>query len=197
MSLKLKRLSYKQIGSIADQFLSSYHPSLSLPIPIEEIAEAKLNLEIVPAMKIKEDFDVDGCLNSDLTGIFIDYDLYMKYENRTRFTIAHEIGHLIIHEDIFRSLNIKTADELYRLSEKITSEDYGWLEYQAYSFAGHALVPTKLLLKEIKEKLGRIPNKETPEILFPVLQDLLSIFQVSGDVMLRRLQKENIVGLST
>lgn len=59
MSLKIKRLSYAQIGKIADQFLSIHHPSLSLPIPIEEIAEGKLNLEIIPAMKIKEEYDVD------------------------------------------------------------------------------------------------------------------------------------------
>ncbi len=193
MSLKVKHLSYRQIGLMADQFLSTHHPSLSLPIPIEEIAEAKLNLKIIPAMKIKEQFDVDGCLNSDLTAIFIDYDLYMKYDNRARSTIAHEVGHLILHNDLFQTLNIKTSDDLHRLTEKITAEEYGWLEFQAYSFAGHILVPSKLLFKEIKDKLGKIPNKETPEVLFPVLQDLLDIFQVSGDVMLRRLQKEGIV----
>jgi len=41
MNFHLKRLSYQSIGQLADDFLSQYYPRLSLPIPIEEIAEKK------------------------------------------------------------------------------------------------------------------------------------------------------------
>lgn len=111
MSITLQRLSYKRIGEITNQFLTSYHPRLSLPIPIEEIAEQKLNLRIHEQMNLKKDYDVDGFLISDLTTIFIDFDLYMNFENRTRFTIAHEIGHFILHGDLFKSLNINSIEE--------------------------------------------------------------------------------------
>lgn len=193
MSLQIQRLSYQRIGQIADKFLSKYHPKLSLPIPIEEIAEQKLNLKIVQEMNLKKDYDVDGFLTSDLTIIFIDFDLYLNFENRTRFTIAHEIGHFILHGELFKKLNINSVDQLNELAVKITDEEYRWLEYQAYSFASHTLVPKQLLLNEIKKRIGKIPRLESPEILAPIAQDLLNVFQVSGEVMLRRFEKEEIV----
>lgn len=193
MSLTPARLSYNKIGEIANQFLSDYHPSLELPIPIEEIAESKLGLTITQEMNLKKDYDVDGFLTSDLTTIFIDFDLYMKHENRTRLTIAHEIGHLIIHGKLFQDLNINSTKELNNMIDQVTDEDYRWLEYQAYSFAGQVLVPKQLLFKELEKRLDKIPVSETPEVILPMLQDLLDVFQVSGEVMLRRLQKEGIV----
>lgn len=193
MIFQLPRLSYQKIGQIADQFLSKYHPSLSLPIPIEEIAEAKLYLKIIPEMNLKKDYDIDGFLTSDLTTIFIDFDLYMNFENRTRFTFAHEVGHFILHKDLFQSLNINSVESLNNLAIKITDEEYGWMEYQAYTFASQVLVPTQLLFDELKKRMGKIPELLLPEILAPIAQDLLNVFQVSGEAMLRRLQKEKIV----
>jgi len=193
VSIVPQRLSYEKIGEIAYSFLSSYYPSLSLPIPIEEIAESKFNIEIIPVMTMKEEYDADGCLTSDFSTIFVDYHVYTKQENRTRFTIAHEIGHLVLHKELFETLKIQTANDLYKLSDKISNENYGWLEYQAYTFAGHVLVPKNLLLSEIKKRLGRIPEHENPENMFHVFQDLIDVFKVSGEVMLRRLTKEGLV----
>lgn len=197
MSLTPIRLSYSKIGEIANQFLADYHPSLELPIPIEEIAESKLGLTITQEMNLKKDYDVDGFLTSDLTTIFIDFDLYMRHENRTRLTIAHEIGHLIIHGKLFQDLNINSIRDLNNMIEQVTDEDYRWLEYQAYSFAGQVLVPKQLLIKELELRLVKIPSSETPEVILTILQDLLDVFQVSGEVMLRRLQKEGIVKINS
>ena len=193
MSITLQRLSYRRIGEIANKFLSNFHPHLSLPIPIEEIAEQKLNLRIHEQMNLKKDYDVDGFLISDLTTIFIDFNLYMNFENRTRFTIAHENGHFILHGKLFKSLNINSIEDLNTFAARLTDEEHGWLEYQAYSFASHVLVPTQLLISELKKKLGRIPSQEAPEILATVTEDLLDVFQVSGDVLVRRLLKECIL----
>ena len=193
MSLQIQRLSYQRIGQIADKFLSKYHPKLSLPIPIEEISEQKLKLKILQEMNLKKEYDVDGFLTSDLTTIFVDFNLYMNFENRTRFTIAHEIGHLILHGQLFKTLNINSVNDLNSFAEKLTDDEHGWLEYQAYTFASHILVPKNLLFEEIKKRIGRVPKLETTEVLAPIAQDLLETFQVSGDVMLRRFQKENIV----
>lgn len=117
----------------------------------------------------------------------------MKFENRSRFSIAHEIGHFILHGELFRGLNINSIEDLNSLAAKITDEEHGWLEYQAYSFASHVLVPAQPLLNELKKRLGRIPSQEAPEILATVTEDLLDVFQVSGDVLARRLVKEGIV----
>ena len=193
MSFQLPHLSYQSIGQIADQFLAKCHPNLILPIPIEEIAEKKLNLKIIPESNLKRDFDVDGFLTSGLTAIFIDFDLYQKFENRTRLTIAHEIGHTVLHGEFFKSLKIQSASDLDNLATKLSEEQYRWLEYQAYSFGSQVLIPKDLLLQEIRKRTGKIPHLETPEVLAPIAQDLLVVFQVSGEAMLRRLQKEGIV----
>ncbi|MFH0942940.1 MAG: ImmA/IrrE family metallo-endopeptidase [Candidatus Beckwithbacteria bacterium] len=194
MKLNLPRLSDGKIGEIAQKFLEENHSTFKLPIPIEEIAESKLNIEIIPVKRLKQDFDVDGCLVSNLSRIFIDFDLYMNQENRTRFTLAHEIGHLILHYEIFQELKIKTESDLYKLTENINNEDYKWLEYQAYSFAGHVLVPSTLLVNEIKT---RLPIKSHGEVnaedLYPIFPELIEKFNVSGEVLLRRLQKVGLV----
>jgi len=190
---KHQYLSYKKIGQMADEFLNNYHPSLSLPIPIEEIAEQKLKLKIIQKMNLKNDYDADRFLTSDLTTIFLDFNMYLKYEGRTRFTIAHEIGHLVLHKEVFQKLNINSVEKLNSISTKLTDEEYGWLEYQAYSFASQVLVPKELLINQLKKRLGRIPSREPLEILSPVVQDLPEIFKVSDAVILRRLQKEEII----
>ena len=193
MNLPIQRLSYNKIGQLANEFLKNYHAGLSLPIPIEEIAEQKLKIKILQKMNLKKDYDVEGFLISDFTTIFLDLKMYLDHENRTRFTIAHEIGHLILHKGIFRELNINSVEKLNVFSIKLTDDEYSWLEYQAYSFASHVLVPKDLLTNALKNKLGRIPSMETPEVLAPLIQDLPDIFNVSDAVILRRLQKEGIV----
>lgn len=193
MKLPIKCLSYTKIGSLAEEFLLKYHPILSLPIPIEEIIEQKLRIKIIQQMGLKRDFDVDGFSVTDFSVIFIDFDIYMKYENRTRFTLAHEIGHLVLHKDLIQKLVINSTEKLHSFNKSLSDEDYGWLEYQAYSFASHVLVPSRLLFNQLKSKLGRIPNNEAPEVLAPVAADLLDVFKVSDSVILGRLQKEGII----
>lgn len=197
MTLSIKRLSYAILGEISHGFLVSHHSSLKLPIPIELIAEKSLGIELVPVIDLKKRFDVEACLSSSLTAIFIDYKMYMEYENRSRFSIAHEIGHLVLHSEIFKNLNIKSELDVLNLSKNIKEEDYGWLEYQAYSFAGHVLVPQGKLLEEVEKRLGKItPNKFLPEEIFPISQELLDVFNVSGEVLSRRLQKASIIRIN-
>lgn len=198
MKLNLQRFSYPKIGTLADNFLKKYNPSFSLPIPIEEIAEGKLNIKISPIKGLRQKHDVDGCLDSTLSTIFIDLDLYINNENRTRFTIAHETGHIILHSQIFSDLEIKTEEDIFKLTVNTTDEDYGWLEYQAYAFAGHVLVPKAALIQEVEKRLGKISNKIfLPEEIFPISQELLEVFKVSGEVLSRRLGKEGIIKTSS
>lgn len=197
MKLNLPRLTYLQIGVIADQFLTFHHPTLNLPIPIEEIAELKLKLRIFEEINLKKNFDIDSFLTSDLSTIFIDFDIYANVENRARCSIAHEIGHLILHGKILKKQEINNTSDLDKFLSSIDEDEYGWLEYQAYSFANQVLVPKKLLLTEIKRLVGYIPNQAPLESILPLLEDLSEIFQVSSGLMLRRLQKEGIVKSSS
>lgn len=70
-------MEYDDIREHANQFLSNYHPDLTFPVPIEEIAEFQLGLYFAPVPKLMDLYDVDGFLSSDLTTIYIDEFIYL------------------------------------------------------------------------------------------------------------------------
>jgi len=56
----------------ARSFLQEHHPSLALPVPIEEIIDIRLGIDIVPIPGLQCAFDVDGFITSDLRTICAD-----------------------------------------------------------------------------------------------------------------------------
>ena len=68
-----------------------------------------------------------------------------RLEYRLCFSVAHEIGHLILHHDIYAGLQRATAAEWFDYISAIPEVEYGWVEWQAYEFAGRLLVPPKPL----------------------------------------------------
>lgn len=108
----------------------------------------------------------------------------------------HEVGHLVLHKNWYEKYGPKSLEDYLSFHERIDKEVYKYLEIQAHTFAGLVLVPTNLLLKELKNRIGKVPSHETPEILIPIAQDLLDIFRVSGEVVWRRLQKEGIIKIN-
>lgn len=186
-------LTLANVNQASNDFLKEYHPSLTLPIPIEEIVELKMNIAIVVVPGIKDLIGVDSFISSDFSQITVDEYAFTTYEERTRFSIVHEVGHFVLHKEWYEKHGPKTLEDYLTFYDRIDSEVYKFLEIQAQTFAGLVLVPKELLLKELKNKLGKIPQFEAPEILAPIFQELIDTFQVSGDVMLRRLQREDMV----
>lgn len=186
-------LRFIDVFQAADNFLKTYHPTFTLPIPIEEIIEHKMNIAVFAIPGIKSLIGIDAFISSDFTQITVDDDYFVKFPERTRFSIAHEIGHLILHKEWYQKYGPKNFEDYLTFHNRIDNLAYRYIEIQAHTFAGLVLVPKNILLKKLKEKLGRVPYQENPEIFHPIAQDLLEIFKVSGEVMLRRLEKEKIV----
>lgn len=46
--IEIPIISYEDIRNSADNFLKQYHPSREIPVPIEEIIEFQMGLDIVP-----------------------------------------------------------------------------------------------------------------------------------------------------
>lgn len=177
----------------ASTFLADYHSSLELPIPIEDIVELKMQIALSVIPGIKDLIGVDSFISSDFQHIVVDEFSFTKYVERTRFSLAHEIGHLILHKDWYEKYGPENLEDYLSFYDRIDPEQYKFMEIQAHTFAGLVLVPTEPLKDELAQRLGKVPHMEQPEILAPIFQDLLNTFQVSGEVMLRRLQKEEIV----
>lgn len=186
-------LSMAQVRHAADEFLNKYNQGDLLPVPIEEIAELKLGIFLCAINGIKNLIGIDGFITSDFSQITIDEYCYTKYSERTRFTIAHEIGHKILHQDWYKKNGPTNFNDHQDFFSKISETDYRYIEIQAQTFAGLVLVPSKLLSKELINKLGKMPENEDAEILQPIFNDLLNIFKVSGEVLYRRMVKEGMI----
>lgn len=181
------------VSRTAENFLQKYNPSGKLPVPIEEIVELRMGIAVVVVPGIKHLLGIDAFINSDFSQITIDEHSYTAYPERTKFSIAHEVGHLVLHADWYKTHGPKTIDDHLTFYDRIDHEIYKYLEIQASTFAGLILVPRRVLLEKLQAKLGRTPSNESLELMIPVFQDLLEVFQVSGEVLLRRMQREKVV----
>ena len=96
----------------------------------------------------REDFEEDsllGYLDIASNQLVLNSDLLGDYE-RYRFTMAHELGHYILHVPFFREQGIDSIEE----SEEtlaLNKNDSFRLEYQANAFASCFLMPKKLVHK--------------------------------------------------
>lgn len=69
----------------------------------------------------------------------------MSYETRTRFSIAHELGHFEMHKDIKSAISCNEAS----LNEWFGKQEYQQRETQANEFASELLMPEKFIKKEL------------------------------------------------
>ncbi len=95
-----------QINSGAESFLNIYNSSGTIPVPIEEIIEFQLQIDIIPVPGLKDSFekvglDIDAFISSDFRSITVDKYIQEKISNRYRFTLAHEIGHMQLHRYLY------------------------------------------------------------------------------------------------
>jgi hypothetical protein len=194
IKLKIPVLSYEQIRNHANAFLSKYNATGVIPVPIEEIAEFSLHLNIIPIPGIQNSLEVAGFISSDLRSISVDQFVMEKRVTRYRFTLAHEIGHLWLHSEIFAQLKLNTVEEWKKFQTEMDVNDYRWLEFQAYAFAGLVLAPKealasrRVICEQQIEKEGLSPATEAAQ--YAIHRMLASEFNVSAEVIERRLQKD-------
>ena len=189
-------LSYDQLRRHAEAFLAKYHPAQQLPVPIEQIIEFQLRIDIVPLPGLEAAFEIVGFTASTLDEISIDQHVYEHQPGRYRFTLAHEVGHVILHADLFKEHRFRGVDEWKRFVRAFPDLELSRLEWQAHSFAGLVLVPSEALHRELKSAAGQVKAKSvTKELDFAkaLIVDMVATrFQVSGDVIDRRLNFDQI-----
>jgi hypothetical protein len=93
--------SYEDLRKKADNFLREHHPSGNIPVPIEEIVEFVFGMNIVPVLGLQREFEVEGFTSGDLKNIYVDEYVYTDRPSRYRFTLAHEIGHVVLHRHLY------------------------------------------------------------------------------------------------
>ena len=142
-------ISYEETEEKANEFLSKYNPNREIPVPIEEIVELKLEISIIPKMKMLSQHGIDAFLSADFTELYIDQEHYMSQSNRSRFTLAHEVGHYVLHKDIIKSINTLEQWKDYLLGQGSRRAIY---EIQADNFAGCLLMPQPEVIEEFSKQ---------------------------------------------
>lgn len=137
--LPVPHLSYEQLRDQADSVLAKHHPSRQIPVPIEQILEFGFEVMIIPLPGLQSVHEVDAFLSKDCRRVYVDNSvLEHRSPNRYRFSLAHELGHMVLHQEVFAAISFSTAEGWKRAIREMPESDREWLEWQAYSFAGRA-----------------------------------------------------------
>lgn len=119
--------------------------------------------------------------------------------NRWRFTLAHEIGHLILHSKLLQEKVTEKADTDYSLSFKyaVSEATTRRIEYQANLFASHLLLLISTLIKDVavyftqeniyKRTLYWDNQPVNQNLVFNLLTRLSTLYGVSIEVVRIRL----------
>lgn len=199
-SFKAPYISQSQCWKAADQFRCEYWPSGEIPVDVMEIAEFDLDLEIRPITGLKEDADVDALLLGNWTTLLVDQRQYMdeRYVNRLKFSVAHELGHFVLHHEVFKSIPRETAEQWIAFMQGMPDDQYGFLEFHAYEFAGRLLVPQDKLAEQFEAVISQVEanglqrKSLTEAHLSYLCKPLEDAFKVSQQVIEKRLQREKL-----
>lgn len=198
-------IRYDTIRKKADEFRDLYWENKSCPVDILHIVEFDLKLEIRPIPGLKRAGDIDSFIMGDFSGIVVDEEEYMddRYLNRIRYSIAHEIGHFVLHQDIYKKCgfeNLSDENEWIEIFQALPQEQYDWFEQQAYEFAGRLLVPVadikhevmnlQVKIERIKKEYPDIENTKLAEYIAPLIAKR---FEVSANVVSKRITIEKIL----
>jgi Zn-dependent peptidase ImmA (M78 family) len=148
-------LSYHDIRGEADEFLAEYNSAETLPVPIEAIVEFDLDIEVIPILGIKQDLQTDAFLASDLSAIYVDEEVMKTNPGRFRFSLAHEIGHYWLHDELYQGTKIESVSDWRRVQSAL-GEGYRYFEAQANNFAGLVLVPATPLENRFRSKAAEL-----------------------------------------
>ncbi|MFA5777440.1 MAG: ImmA/IrrE family metallo-endopeptidase [Parcubacteria group bacterium] len=146
------------IKSKADGFRLKFWGN-KIPVEIEEIVEIKLKIKIIPIPNLMSQCGVDAQITSDFTSIYVDLKNYENDTNRFRFSLAHELGHYVLHKNFYDDLNIASLSDVFNFINEIDTKEYSNLETQANKFGNYFLLPREelskareIIIKEVSKK---------------------------------------------
>ena len=187
-------LSDKKLEQLANDLLARYEqaiaPIIKPPTPVEEIADFLLELNIEWLDIADSDDDpVLAYLHPGASVIRFNQrrmDYFDAYPGTYEFTMAHELGHYMLHVTNDEAVpSDQDRQQAYLCRVNITTQSRR--EWQAERFASYLLMPTHLLLPLIEN---------TDLTNWSNLYRLRDQFKVSISAMKNRLQALGLVHLA-
>lgn len=217
--MKVKFLPEKEIEVSANILLAGYEKqfgiSLSPPIPVDEIAECHLELDLRfdDLCKLFGRTNVLGAIWIKDKKIKIDESLE-PYANprclgRYRFTLSHELGHWCLHREFLlaRSAQLSLFETSDAPSVICRAGDTAPEEWQANTFASYLLMPEQMIFDAWEEFHGNFspvytsgntdfvnknPFNSRPSVT-DVARRMAEKFEVSVQAMEIRLKSLNLL----
>lgn len=158
----------------------------TIPVDMEDIIELKLKIDIIPTKRLQALFGIDALITSKWHSIYVDYGRYSdsRYQNRLRFSLAHEIGHFVLHKDIYNSMGIKDLKDFYTFFKNIPQRQYEYFEFQANKFANYLLVPREQLIIKRDKEMRKLDKIKTSNVFNSYLAiPIAKTFAVSEQVI--------------
>jgi Zn-dependent peptidase ImmA (M78 family) len=163
----------RKIESMIEELLATYHIT-EAPVPVEIIAKAKGARIFYQSL---ED-DVSGFLYRDKAQAVIGVNTHHA-PVRQNFTTAHELGHLLLHDQ--EQLHIDHGFRL-RLRDDVSSQGTDEAEREANFFAASILMPRRFLEEDLV-------HEESVDLLDDdFLSDLARKYGVSAQALVNRLK---------
>ena len=174
-------------------------PKNTIPVDVLWLVELGLGLDIIPFDDLYAKYKVDAAIAPDHKGLYVDAESYILWEqgpmwkqNRLRFTVAHELGHLMLHEPPkFASIDSYLDYLKTPWTGKYTQEQ------EANEFAGRLLVPIDKLRNYFDEFALRIQQlipdwKDSQDLRIKFARQVAPKFAVHEDALLTRLSRERL-----
>jgi len=125
----------------------------SLPVPVDKIVDSVLGLRVrtvedmsrAPGCEDLRPGEVSGLLLTGLGEIWVDATEAGQWETRRRFTVGHEVGHYLIHNDDRPQIFCRKADIVEDAAPRNAPTPKPVLELEADAFAAALLMPAHLI----------------------------------------------------
>jgi Zn-dependent peptidase ImmA (M78 family) len=150
-----------------------------MPVPVEDIAR----LEGAQIARHRFEGNESGFILRDGRQTIIGVNT-LTSRRRQRFTIAHEVGHLLLHEGrpliVDHSVRVNLRDEVSAMASDVE-------EIQANAFAAALLMPREFLLERLGLYVTKVQNSAKSLSREDLIGQLGREFDVSAEAMGYRL----------
>ena len=194
-------LSDQAVGSLFDDLIEEAAESLLqryqefsgdsiLPVPVESIAEHLLGYDLeITDEGLFSDPNFLGGISFETNTIFVNASVE-SHEGRYTFTVAHEIGHHVLHKDIYEAQISDHSQILCREQKKKPL-----IERQADRFAAALMMPRELVRNSSAVQEQRRVAKTLPQAieLANSVKAECGFFNVSLSALVNRLKDLSLI----
>jgi len=173
-----------------------------VPADVLTAIEVRLRLDVIPFPNLLRKYSADAAVMPDFSGIYVDEQSYKFLEgqplwqfNRLRFSLAHELGHIVLHRKLAGDLKFKTLEDFRHWTRQYEESRY-MLEWEANEFAGRLLVPVERLKLDFDKFTSEVQDRFPAWWTNTNLRDALATklaeeYGVHKDVIACRFDRED------